>query len=238
MSVFKRLLGILGLRRFDTPLETGAAALTGLARLPDLPAAFGFKSTWLAVKSTDTEAVFKALELDDETVANWESGVAFAYSGGGVPNRTGVFVTPPVGDWTLVVLGLGLNADSNQSITRLRQLLGALSSQFGECQCFGNNMAVGYLAWFKAVQGELLRAFSFANKTLHINEGVAEPIEIEVISFDVSGLDQIGYWDTLEEEEQSLDEDVPMAIAALWSVNPLSLSGGKPATGLAGCMSI
>ena len=45
-------------------------------QMPDEPQPFGFKVSWLALKTSDPAAVLDALELGEVTPANWESGLA------------------------------------------------------------------------------------------------------------------------------------------------------------------
>ena len=46
---------------------------------PDKARGFGFKVLWFALKAFNAAAVVEALELEDATVANWESGLAAVY---------------------------------------------------------------------------------------------------------------------------------------------------------------
>ena len=212
--------------------------LPGLACSPDLPAAFGFKTTWLAVRSTDADAVFDALRLQDKTCANWESGVSFAHSGGVTNGRVGVYVSPQIDGWTLVVTGHGFMTTSQENAQRVKDILQNLSRTFGECQYFGSHKVKGFCAWFKATDGKLERAFSLVGGQVFLNEGFADAAELDATPFDVSGLDNVGFQETLSEEDVDLQEDVPMTIAGAWSVNPLTLKRGRLDTGFAGCLNV
>ncbi len=63
---------------------------------PDAPVAFGPRMSWLAVETTDTQAVAEALEVREPRSATWARGIEAAHRGA-------VFLTPPLGDWTLAV---------------------------------------------------------------------------------------------------------------------------------------
>ena len=61
---------------------------------PDKPVSFGYKCAWYAMRTNDTDAVVAALRLDGVVASTWKEGVKAAYAGR-------VFVTPPLGGWTL-----------------------------------------------------------------------------------------------------------------------------------------
>ena len=62
---------------------------------PDLPQPFGPRLGWLALDTTDTNAVVDAIALREAREVTWAEGIEEAY-------KSLVFVTPPLGDWTLV----------------------------------------------------------------------------------------------------------------------------------------
>ena len=163
--------------------------LPGLACSPDLPAAFGFKTTWLAVRSTDADAVFDALRLQDKTCANWESGVSFAHSGGVTNGRVGVYVSPQIDGWTLVVTGHGFMTTSEENAQRVKDILQNLSRTFGECQYFGSHKVKGFCAWFKATDGKLERAFSLVGGQVFLNEGFADAAELDATPLAITNED-------------------------------------------------
>jgi len=77
---------------------------------------FGPRTAWLALDTTDTEAVATALGLREVQAATWAEGIDAA-------SRASVFVTPPLGDWTLAVGVVlfpptGRNPLSNRSWSR------------------------------------------------------------------------------------------------------------------------
>ena len=150
-----------------------------------------------------------------------------------------VFISPPVNGWTLVLGGLSFSADSQERIGGIRRRLCELSNRFGEAQYFGSYRVVGYVAWYKASNGEVERGLSLADGTVFANEGATSQAELDIGCFDMSGMDEGEVLDRIfEEEDFSLfDEESPMKIAEIWSVNPLSLpldGEAEPATGIAG----
>lgn len=229
MSFWNRLFG----RKQPEPLRP-AKTPSVLCETPDVPVPFGFKSCWFAVKGEDTREVCEALGLSDTRAANWETGVRFAYDQFAPRGDIAVFITPPVAGWTLVLTGLELSADSDDGVARIEGLLSALSRHFGECQYFGSYRVVDHHAWFRAANGRVERGFSVADGSLFANIGDADPDEIAAIGTDLSGLDEDGFWDKLDEEDLWLDEETPMRVAARWSVDPTALPNGGPALGIAG----
>ena len=217
--------------------------MSQLSSIPDFPHPFGYKSTWLAVRTENTKAVFDALELSEEETANWQTGVQFSYNRDFKENIVPVFVAPPVDGWTLVLTGLGLTSDTEENTAYLERLLAKLSHQFGECQYFGSYRVVGYVAWYKAIDGMVTRGFSFADGSLFANSGPMSPAEFDAGLFDLTGMTEEALWqaiDSVEDNDKAnilFDEETPMKVARGWSVNPLSLGvseGNETATGLAG----
>jgi len=130
-------------------------ALTPTDAIPDEPVPFGYKCTWLAVKTTDGENVAREVGLKLLGPCNWESGIAAAYYQGGI------FVSPAIGGWTLVV---GQDLPSLDEESRKKQteaLLAKLSQRFGEAQHFGTHRVSEFHAWAKAVDGKILREFAY-----------------------------------------------------------------------------
>ena len=186
---FSRILSFFGLLKGpDVPLAT------------DRPVPFGYKTTWLTVRSDSSEAVSKALGLTKTSSATWVGGVSKS------SGKTWVFVTP-----------------SDAKVEHLHSLLHRLSLTFGEAQYFGSSRVVGYVAWFKSVAGETVRAFSYADGTLFANQGDTTEAERALGYPDMAGLDARAIWDALDETDARMDEEDPMRIAERWSVNPLHL---------------
>jgi hypothetical protein len=217
--------------------------MSQLSSIPDFPQPFGYKSTWLAVRTESTKAVFDALGLSEESIANWQTGVQFSYNRDFKENIVPVFVAPPVDGWTLVLTQLGLTSESDENTAELERLLRQLSHEFGECQYFGSYRVVGYVAWYKAIDGVVMRGFSFADGSLFANSGPMSSAEFDAGLFDLTGMTENAIWqaiDSVEDKDRAnvlFDEETPMKVARGWSLNPLSLGvseGNDTATGLAG----
>jgi hypothetical protein len=111
------------------------------ADAPDLPVPFGPKTAWLALSTTDTEAVAAALDLREARATTWAEGIAAAY-------QSSVFVTPPLADWTLAVGTVLFPPDRADAF--VRPLLERLSRQFGDVQYFCTHRDVGLHVWARA----------------------------------------------------------------------------------------
>lgn len=172
---------------------------------PDYPVDFGYKCQWYAIKSADKEAVASAFKLSGMQQANWQTGIAGAYSGY-------YFVTPPVDGWVLVINSLmpdlSVEGEGNPLETVLR-----LSRQFGEACYFGTHRVVDYHAWAKAVQGELIRAYSYVGESDEVIADEGEPTEEEKDN----DLIFAGFND---DEGFVPGEDDVITIAELWTVSP------------------
>ena len=168
---------------------------------PDLPVSFGFKCIWLAIKTTDSSAVAKAIGLQRQKVANWKSGIEAAHD-------SQIFITPPINGWTLLV-GVGL-PDSSDGEGAIR-MLESLSQEFGETQYFATNRVVELHAWARARDGKLCRVFCYVGERGEIVLNRGEITEEE---------QNLGL--SFTESNMPCEEDV-IAIAERWSVNPTIL---------------
>ena len=84
-------------QRQAADVDTVAVEYTVISSTPDAPRPFGYKTGWLAVRTTDSAAVRRALGLKDPVIANWESGLELAGASGKV------FVTPVLDGFVLVI---------------------------------------------------------------------------------------------------------------------------------------
>ncbi|MBD3917212.1 hypothetical protein H8B09_00480 [Paenibacillus sp. PR3] len=187
---------------------------------PDQPQAFGYKTQWFAVKSTDTDSVVQALGFKDVHAANWSTGMAGAFGSDG----DYYFVTPPVQGWTFIV-NTGMPALGEKHEEDVRQAapiktIISLSQTFGEAYYYGSHRIVSYYAWAKAMNGELVRAYGYLGESGEILADVGALTEEE------SQLHmQFGDPVTDEDAKWPNEEDV-IAIAAAWTVNPLTQQAG------------
>jgi hypothetical protein len=176
---------------------------------------FGYTTMWLAVRRQPTKAVAGALALAHVRRTDWNAGVAAAYA-------DSVFVTPPLGAWTLAV-GVRLPdfTAGNAGLNRLA----ALSRALGEVQFFGTHRNIEVHAWAKAVNGNVVRAYRFVADQRKITRFVGEPTPDEwalAIGTAAPVGRQDDWWETIP------DEDGVLALAGRWSLDPRNLDGGRP----------
>jgi hypothetical protein len=122
---------------------------------PDQPVPFGTDVAWLAVESTDTRAVAVGLGLRGAREATWGEGVAAA-------RRSLVFVTPPVGDWTLAVSAALF--PPRRSGEFIKPLLERLSRRFGDAQYYCTHGGAGLYAWARCRSGRLVRGYGWLGR--------------------------------------------------------------------------
>lgn len=114
-------------------------------------------SRWLAVRSTQPEAVQRAFELVDATPCSLADGLSGA-------DDHELFISPPIRGW-IIVTGSSLPDpadDVDHCFLRLRQL----SSELGEVQFFSVNRALSIHSWARLLTGEVFRAFAWAGTTI------------------------------------------------------------------------
>lgn len=177
------------------------------AAIADHPVNFGYKITWLAVKTHDVPKLAAALGLRDLAPCNWKTGIDRAYA-------SNVFFTPPLGEWTLAV-GLSIpSADANDSEARVVSLLERLSAQFGEAQWFVSHRVVDYHGWARFVDGKAVRHYSYLGekgKELH---------------------DTGAHLDFEPRDLSNPNEAMVMRAASEWSIDPMTLDRRTDAAGL------
>ncbi|MCS3797756.1 hypothetical protein [Niastella sp. OAS944] len=188
--------------------------------IPDTPECFGPKCIWFAIPSENPLQVAETMNLGHLEPCNWYVGVRKAYEGE-------IFVTPPVDGYTMV-LGWGLpTGDTPGEIEKVKNVLSTLSNVFGEAQYFGTHRTSGFCTWMKAVNGNVIRVYGYADGENLIVEG--EPTEYE------AGLNLLN---TFSEEAKQKDyysredithphESTVMEIAANWSIDPSELHKRK-----------
>jgi len=228
------LLSLIGL------VAVGAANGIAYQRIPvdeeeelDEPLPFGVKTAWLAFNTTNTAAVAAALGLHDARPAPWAEGVAAAY-------QAGVYITPPVADWTLAVGTVLFPPDRTEEF--VKPLLERLSRKFGKVQYFCTHSDIELHVWARARKGVLVRGYGWlgARAVTLWDEGAPTKEECEI------GYPFLNGPQPTTEQEASAesaapappDESCVLQLAALWSIDPMSLDGEykEPQPGLLGTL--
>ncbi len=194
----------------------------------DLPIPFGPKMAWLALDTTDTEAVATALGLRGVWAATWTDGIEAAY-------QSSVFVTPPLADWTLVV-GAALFPPERAEVF-VKPLLERLSRQFREAQYFCTHRDVELHVWARARQGRLVRGYGcLGEKGLTLwNEGRPTQEERD-LGFQFADRRSPAVEQAQQQNGTLPDEGGVMLLASLWSIDPTTLNEQfqEPLQGLLG----
>ena len=165
---------------------------------------------WLAIKNRNLLAVQSALALHNPKPCSWVDGLA------GDGDRK-VFVSPPVSGWILVI-GSAL-PDPGDDVDVCFRFLMDLSRKLGHVQYFGANGILDHHAWVQAENGHVVRAYSWAGRTLW-NQGKATPAESDLgmKCYDyVEGaeLSPFGSADPIFNNSDKLH-----LLAARWSIDP------------------
>jgi hypothetical protein len=203
---FDDLALIVGLNLLTIPL--GFVIHPGLRGGPvdtvarDRPVPFGQRTAWLAVSTRDTAAVVAALDVGEPREATWADGIDAAY-------RSAVFVTPPLGDWTLCVSTRLI--PPGQAAAFIRPLLERLSREFDDAQYFCTHRDVELHMWARAQQGRFVRGYGWLGQrglTLW-DEGPPTQDECDL---------EFRFGD-----DSHPDEVCVLQLASLWSLDPTSL---------------
>lgn len=202
--------------------QPGFAEPTGFHELP-----FNHPKTWLAIRNRNTAKVQEALGLRDTRPCSWEDGLNNAES-------CGIFVSPPIGGWTLAI-GPSLPGPDHD-IDSLFRFITSLSARLSHVQYFHADSALCRHAWAKSEYGRILRGFAWTDQTIW-NQGKPTPAEV--------GLGMIcpGYSEDIDSHDGFGQPDFAMAnvervsaLAARWSVdlgavNPKALDRNHGVTG-------
>jgi hypothetical protein len=226
---------IYGLLAISPLAAVGFMALSGYAArdednsASDLPIPFGPKTAWLALDTTDTEAVANALGLRDARTATWGEGLKAA-------SQPSLFVTPPLADWTLVV-GTAL-FPPERADTFVKPLVERLSRQFGDAQYFCTHRDIELHIWARAVKGRLVRGYGWlGEKGLTLwDEGAPTTTETRDLRLRFVELRSPGVGQDRQKDLSLPDESCVMELAALWSIDPTILDEQfrEPVMGLLG----
>jgi hypothetical protein len=190
---------------------------------PDPLVAIGANIAWLAVETTKTEAVAAAFSLRGLREVLWPDGVSAAYRGA-------AFVTPPLGDWTLVASTSLFPPEDMKGFVTPHLL--RLSQQFGDAQYFCAHREAGLHAWARAKKGTLLRGYAWLGQRETVwNEGqpTKEERNLRLPSTGAGG----------SGGPALPHEDCVLQLASLWSVDPTAFDGleshfQEPVPGLVG----
>ncbi|MCB0059599.1 MAG: hypothetical protein KDE45_21320 [Caldilineaceae bacterium] len=199
---------------------------------PDRPLAFGCQMSWIALLTTDTEAVLDALELQSETASNWNNGIGTVYDHWLGPDR--VFVSPPVDGWTFVVSVALPHPVGPGYADKCTPLLARLARNFCDVQYFFSYPALDFYSWVRFRDGQLVRAFASTDEGVIWSKGrptrAEQALGLKLFEFrGVKGRSG----DAGGEILLSPTEEQVMQVARSWSRDPTRLAprDAQPALG-------
>jgi len=187
---------------------------------------FGPKNAWVAAPDIPAADLATALGFSHLEPAEWKAGVDFAYDWKQPSNSgVGVFVTPPLGRWTLCV-GTCL-------FDREKGFAAAISRRLGgrEVQYFATHRVTEGHVLERAINGKLTRYFYDCGcDGEHAEEGEPTPGEL------AAGYKTNPPDDELDELDDSFDywsanEEFVFAVAGAWSVDPTMIHETFPDAG-------
>jgi len=193
---------------------------------PDLPQSFGYKNAWLSLKTGDADAVVNALGLKRVRSATWETGIKEAYKYNSFRPNKSVFITPPLGEWILIVgkrIASWCNGASEEMTSIIRSRLSDLSLIFDDAQYFHTHRIVEMHVWARAIKGDLIRGYAYIGEIGETpwNEGpqTEEEKRLGVAFYDRSSRNA----ETDEDRNRKPNELDVMEIAKAWSVSPVDI---------------
>lgn len=186
----------------------------------DKPLDFGYKMVWIAVKTNQKKRLAEIIKLKKTKQANWKSGIETAY-------EDGIYITPQIGEWTLITgNGLVNKRDDKENMLSVETLLNSLSTEFGEAHFFGTNRVVEYHSWMKSKNGKMERIYSYLGESMENIKVFGKPTKAEEKFTLFNSLSEDAKNDDYFERHDLTypDEMLVMEIAEKWSVNPTKLS--------------
>lgn len=178
---------------------------------PDQPSSFGYKISWIAVRTENAASVATALALTKPRPVCWHEGITLAYE----YESPYVFLTPPIDSWTCAVgHGVGSRWIGKHFCDMPETIICELSRKFGVACYFGSHRVSDWYAWMRSDAGTLTRAFGHVDSEYYLDVGSPTPQERHL------GLDA---WS----EERWPNEDDVIKIASAWSIDPIELDTRK-----------
>ena len=181
---------------------------------------------WLAIRSTEPEAVQRAVGLADPTPCSLADGLT-------ATSEHALFISPPIRGW-IIVTGTRL-PDPAEDVDECFLWLRNLSERLGEVQFFGANRALSIHAWARLLSGEVFRAYAWAGSTIW-NQGEMTRAERDLgMRCPGYGEDDVDGLLCPGDDPMSNTDKVPL-LAARWSIDPARIDTDRqwPRPGMAG----
>jgi hypothetical protein len=188
---------------------------------PDQPQPFGSEMSWLAVKTDDVQRLAAVLGLEIRP-ANWNSGLGAIYDL--ELADAFVFITPPVGGWTIVA-GVSLPLPAGGAfIDKTGPLLQRLGSQFAQVQYFATFPIIDFYAWARFENGRAVRAFAVGEAGVVWDAGdrTLEEQRLGLSMIEIRGI-RNREGDIGGELQLHPTEGQVLSVADGWSINPMAI---------------
>lgn len=173
---------------------------------------FGYKMSWLAIRSSTPEHVVQALDIEEATPSSWEDGIAKVYSSSSMAEHP-VFVTPELNGWVLAASPAFFDEASDADPERLVGFVSQAAQRLGtEVQLFVTHRVVEGHAWARADPNSIARAYFYLGEVGEclLDEGTKTPFE--------GTLACLG-----PDAAEPPDEATVMSVAGAWSLDPTTL---------------
>lgn len=182
---------------------------------PNAPVSFGYKMSWITVRSQVIEEVVDSIGLVHPTPANWQEGIESAYVG------KKVFVAPPINGWIAIVgFGTGDFTHPDPVSLSMRRIESA-SKRFQSSCSFATQRVIEYHHWMRAEDGRVTRCFAY----------LGERGETISNAGPVTSAERTLRFGNQPPDQWVPNEDDVMKIAGAWSYDPSKLnSSSYPAT--------
>lgn len=181
------------------------------------PVPFGYRMSWLAIRSAEPDHVVMALGIEEAGPSSWQEGIDAVYASESLLDHA-VFVTPALDGWVLVVSPGFFAAASDADPERLGRFVTDAARRLGtDVQFFASHRVVDGHAWAWADEEGLKRAFYYLGEVDEclVDTGAETPHE-----------------ETLEcvppDADDVPDESTVMSVAGAWSLDPTELEGRFP----------
>ncbi len=224
------IIVVVGILTFAWRKLSGRSGLPPIQITPDSPVAFGYKTSWLAVRGFDTTEVAQILAHADKRYrkttfvpCNWQSGIARIRASFLNPE---VFISAPIQGWVFVVNWQPLD----ETKPDLNEVLEPLSAK-GRAGFFATHRVSSYVSWALAKEGEVFRHFSDADGQTFANFGAISAFDpadmltsVELNETEVPPDQEDEYYDRVP------DESALIEVAKKFSIDPTELDSIKTAT--------
>jgi hypothetical protein len=214
MSIFRKIVKLFS-NTNSTSSNNFSEIELAIVPYNDKPYYFGYKSWWYVVKTTQTDGLAKYIKgLDNNFLRDslfrapgWQVNISADYNG-----------------WTFLICEL--SGDSVDDCNNLKTFLIQLSKEFTEAQFFGTHRVVEYHCWAKAINGDLIRMYSYLGERGENICITGLPTEAESKYNLENTLNDIIRDDNYYEMNNITfaDESIVMEIADKWSYDPTKFS--------------